>query len=311
MANTIGISTAVGNTYSDPGVYYDRRFLERLAPQLVLKDCGEKRPLPLKSGTLVKWHKLSKLSASVTPLVENTNPAEVNAATTQVTAEPLTYGSWVKVSAELNLKSINPIVEEIMDEQSDQAALSYDSIIFTAIHANFVNQFAGAAANEAAVADTSVLTPAEIRKAVYTLRKANVPGYEGNMYKLVIHPAAELDLLADNAVGSFVDINKYKNPEVIAKGEIGQLYGARIIISQNLPTGTGLTDETFRSFLFGRQAFGVTELAGHGIKTFRFNDGSTENPLAQYSTLGWKFMMAAKVLDAARAVEIYTGSAAE
>lgn len=311
MANTIGTNAVPGNTYADPGIYYDRRFLERLAPQLVLKDCGEKRPLPQKSGTLVKWHRLNKLSASTTPLTENVNPAEVTAATTAVTAEPLTYGSWVKVSAELNLKSINPIVEEIMDEQADQAALSYDSIIFSAIHTNFVNQFGGGAVNEAAVADTAVLNPAEIRKAVYTLRKQNVPGYESNMYKLVIHPAAELDLLADSAVGSFVDINKYKNPEVIMKGEIGQLYGARIIISQNLPTGIGATDETFRSFLFGRQAFGVTELAGHGIKTYRFNDGSTENPLAMYSTLGWKFMMAAKVLDSVRAVEIYTGSAAE
>lgn len=311
MANTIGTQAAVGNTYADPGIYYDRKFLERLSPQLVLKECGDKRPLPTKSGTLVKWHRLNKLASATTPLTENTNPAEVTAGTSVVTVEPLTYGSWVKISAELNLKSINPIVEEIMDEQADQAALTYDDVIFSAIHGNFTNQFAGGAANEAAVADASVLNASEVRKAVYALRKNNVPGFEGNMYKLVIHPASQFDITSDSAVGSWIDIHKYTTPDPLMKGEIGMLYGARVVVTNNLPTGTGASDETFRSFLFGRQAFGVTELSANGIKTFRYNDGSTENPLNMYSTIGWKFMMAAKVLQASRAIEIYSGSAAE
>jgi len=311
MANTIGTNATPGNTYLDPGIYYDRRFLDRLSPQLVLKDCGDKKPLPTKSGTLIKWHRLQKLASVPTPLGENIAGPEVNVNTDVVSVEPLTYGSWVRVSAELNLKSINPIVEEIMDEQADQAALTYDDVIFAAIHGNFLNQFAGGAASEALVADASVLNASEVRQAVYAARKRNVPGFEGNTYKLVIHPASQFDITSDNAVGSWIDIHKYTTPDPLMKGEIGMLYGARVVVTQNLPTGMGLTDETFRSFLFGRQAFGVTELSGNGIKTFRFNAGSTENPLEMYSTLGWKFMMAAKVLDANRAIEIYSGSAAE
>lgn len=310
MANTIGISTAVGNTYSDPGIYYDKRFLSRLTPQLYFKAMGEMRPLPTKSGTLVKWHRLNKLSAATTPLTENVNPSEVTSGTTAVTAEPLTYGSWVKISAELNLKSINPIVEEIMDEQSDQAALTYDTIVFNAVHTNVTNQFAGGAASEALVADASVLNTSEIRKAVFTLRNSNVPGFEGNMYKAIIHPAQQYDLLSDTQAGSQLDLVKYTNPDSLMKGEIGSLYGCRFVVSTNTATGTGLTDETYRAFMFGKQALGITELSGNGIKTFRFNSGSTENPLEMYSTIGWKFMMAAKVLQAARAIELYTGSAA-
>jgi len=311
MANTIGTNATPGNTYSDPGIYYDKRWLMRLTPQLVLKECGEKRPLPMKSGTLLKWHRLNKLVSASTPLGENTTPAADVAGTVEVSCEPLTYGSWVKVSAELNLKSINPIVEEITDEQADQAAITYDDVIFSALHGNFLNQFAGGAGTEGAIVDGSVLNASEIRQAVYKLRKANVPGFEGNMYKLVIHPASQFDVTSDATVGSWLDIHKYTTPDPLMKGEIGQLYGARVVVTQNLPTGTGATDETFRSFLFGRQAFGVSELSGNGIKTFRYNDGSTENPLAMYTTIGWKFMMAAKVLQAARAVEIYSGSAAE
>lgn len=310
MANTIGTVTSPGNTYADPGIYYDRRFLDRVAPQLYFKQMGDMRPLPQKSGALVRWTRLNKLTAATTPLTENVNPAEVTVGTTQVSAEPMTYGSWVKVSAELNLKSINPIVEEIQDEQADQAALTYDTIIFNAVHGNITNQFAGSAVNEAAVADASVLSSAEIRRAVFTLRNGNIPGFEGNLYKAIIHPAQQFDLLSETAVGTFMEASKYTTMEPLMKGEIGQLYGVRVVVSTNLATGTGATDETYRAFVFGRQCYGVTELSGHGTKTYRFNDGSTENPLQMYSTIGWKLMLAGKVLNSARGVEIYTGSAA-
>lgn len=310
MANTIGTQAAPGNTYADPGIYYDRRFLERLTPQLYFKDMGDKRPLPTKSGTMVKWHRLNKLAVSTTALTENTNPSEQTVATSVVSVEPLTYGAWVKVSAELNLKSINPIVEEILDELADQAALSYDRIIFNAIHTTMTNQFAGGAVSEATVADASVLNASEIRKAVFTLRNADVPGFEGNLYKGIIHPAQQYDLLSDSAVGSFVDITKYDMPEPLMRGEVGQLYGVRLVVSTSLPTGTGATDETYRAFIFGKQAYGVTELSGNGVRTIRQPAGSNADPLEMFTTLGWKFMLAAKTLEASRGIEIYTGSAA-
>lgn len=318
MANAIGTQASPGNTYADPGIYYDRRFLERVSPNLYLKDLGDKRPLPQKSGTMIKWTRLNKLTASTTPLTENTNPSAQNVGTTQISVEPATYGAWVQVSAELNLKSINPIVEEILDELADQAALSYDTIVFNALHTNFTNQFAGGAANEGALVAANVINASELRHATYKLRNvtvngvfAGVPGYEGNLYKTVIHPAQEFDLLSDSATGSFVDVTKYKMPDGLLKGEIGMLYGQRIIVSPNLQTGTGSGGiTTYRAFVFGRQAYGTTELSGQGIRTIRQPAGSNFDPLEMFTTLGWKFMMAAKVLHSVRAVEIYSATAA-
>ena len=311
MSNTIGTNAAVGNTYTDPGRYYDRRFLDRLEPELVLKQCGDMRPLPQKSGTLVKWRRLNNLTEATTPLTEATNPAATVVGTAEVTVEPDTYGAWVQVSEELNLKSINPIIEEIQDAQAHQAAKTYDRIIFNALHTNVTDQFAGGAANEGAVADADVLNAAELRKAVYTLRSQNVPTFDQGMYKMVIHPASQFDILSDTAGGGLIEASKHTTFDKAMRGEIGSLYGARILVSNFLPTGTGATDDTYRSFLFGRQAFGITELAQHGVKTFRFNDGNTENPLKMYSTIGWKFMMASVVLEAARAIEVYAGFGAD
>jgi N4-gp56 family major capsid protein len=316
-ANTLGISTGVGNTFSDTGVYYDKRWLERLKPQLHFEDMGSKKPLPKNAGTLMKWRRLNKLSAVTSPLTENTNPAVTQVGTTEVTVEPLTYGQYVQMSKELQWKSINPIADEITDELSDNAALSYDTIVRAALSGNFTNQFAGGAANEAAVADTATLTAAELRKAVYRLRSVSglyeVPGFEKNFYKGLISPAGIFDLQADSAVGSFIDVNKYSRPEEIMRGEVGMLYGVRLVHSANSGTGTGATSTTFHAYIFGRDAYAISELSGQGMEMIRKEPGpqDTSNPLNMFSTVGWKFVMAAKVLQSSRAIQIYHGSAAD
>lgn len=313
MANTIGTNASPGNTFTDPGVYYDKRWLERLVPQLYFEDLGSKKPLPKNSGTLMKWRRLNKLTAVTTPLTENTNPSETNVATTEVTVEPLTYGQFVKTSKELQWKSINPVADEISDELSDNAALSYDTIVRAALSGNFTNQFAGGAVSEITVADTSVLNAAEIRKAIYSLRKNNVPGFQGNMYKSIIHPAGQFDLLSDTAAGSWLETSKYIKNDEILRGEIGALYGTRFVVSTNAGSGTGATDETFHAYIFGRDAYAVSELSGQGMEMIRKESGpqDTSNPLNMFSTVGWKFVLAAKVLHNVRAVQIYHGSAAE
>lgn len=319
-ANTIGISTAVGNTFTDTGIYYDKQWLERLVPQLHFEELGEKRPLPKNSGTLVKWRRVNKLTNPGTVptvasflLTENTTPTVTQMGTAEVTAEPKTYGQWAQVSSELKWKSINPVMEEFNAELADNAAAVYDAVIRSHLSGNFTNQFAGGAVNEAAVADASVLTPAELRKAVYTLRKAGVPGYESNLYKGLIHPASHFDLQSDTNTGAFIDVMKYSKPEAIMRGEVGQLYGVRFIVGQNVGGGTGATDETFHAYICGRKAFGITELAGQGMETIRKEPGAndTSNPLNMFSTLGWKFVMAAAVLQSSRAIQLYLGSGAE
>src|SRR5713101_7894781 len=167
--NTLGISTSVGNTFTDTGIYYDKAWVERLKPQLHFEELGEKRPLPKNSGTLMKFRRVNKLTnpgtvptAASFKLTENTTPTSILLATTEVTVEPVTYGQWAQVSSELKWKSINPIMEEFTAELADNAAAVYDSVCRTALSGNFTNQFAAGAANEAAVADTDVLLPSEL-----------------------------------------------------------------------------------------------------------------------------------------------------
>jgi N4-gp56 family major capsid protein len=316
--NTIGINGTVGNTFTDTGIYYVKEWLERLKPQLRFEDLGEKRPLPKNSGTLMKFRRVVKLTAVGTAptaasykLTENTNPASTLLTTEEVTVEPVTYGQWAQVPSELKFKSINPIMTEFTAELADNGAAVADSVVRTSLSGNLTNQFVGQVA-ENAVTVSNILTPAQLRQAVYTLRKKAVPGFEGDLYKGVLHPAAHFDLSSDTGTGGWIDINKYSKPETLMRGEVGQLYGIRFVVGQNVGTGSGSGTTTYHTYIFGRKAFGISELAGQGMQMILKEPGTqdTSNPLNMYSTVGWKFMMAAVVLDSARAVQIYSGSGA-
>lgn len=317
--NTIGVSGTAGNTFTDTGIFYDKAWLERLKPQLVFEDLGEKRPLPKNSGTLMKFRRVNKLTAVGTrptaasfKLTENMTPSSILLDTTEVTVEPVTYGQWAQVSSELKWKSINPVMEEFTAELSDNAAAVYDSVVTTALSGNLTNQFAGGQINEGAVTASNIMSPAELRKAVYKLRVAGVPGFESNLYKGVISPASHFDLLSDTATGGFIDISKYKNPEAILRGEVGQLYGVRLMVSQNVGSGNGSGTTTTHAYIFGRKAFGISELSGQGMEMIRKEPGAsdTSNPLNMFSTVGWKFVMATTVLQASRGIQIYCGTGA-
>lgn len=327
MANTIGIVGSAGNTFTDPGTYYDPLWLERLKPQLYFEDLGSKRPLPKNKGTLLKWRRLVKLTqvgapptAGTSPtlasyaLTENTNPSETTMSTEEVTVQPLTYGQWVKVSSELKWKSINPVMEEFTNELADNAAVVYDAIVRFALSGNGTNQFAAGRANEAAVTSSDVLTRTEILKAVYKLQFAGVPGWENGLYKGVVHPAATYDIMADSAAGSFYDTAKYAEPDKIMRNEFGMFGGVRFVRGQNVGTGTGSggAGTSFHTYIFGQKAFGITELSGEGMRMIRKEPGpnDTSNPLDMFSTVGWKFVMAAKVLQTSRFVQIYSGTGA-
>lgn len=319
MANTIGTVAVPGNAYSDPGIYYQKDFLSRLTPQLRFADMGIKKPLPKNSGTLVKFRRMNKItttppmtSAAVVALqlTENTNPAEFTFGTTEITVEPKTYGRWGKFSAELNMKTINPFMDEAKDELADDAALVLDSISRIACNGNVTAQYAGAAVSLITVAAGMTLLASELREAVFTLRDASVPGYENDLYKGLITPAGHFNLQSDSAVGSWIDVMKYSKPEDLMRGEVGQLYGIRLAVSQNTgvsAAGGAAGINVFHAYIFGKESFGMVDLSGERTRLFTKTPsaGDTSNPLDMFSTAGWKAQTASVVLQASRAIQIY------
>jgi N4-gp56 family major capsid protein len=185
-----------------------------------------------------------------------------------------------------------------------QAALSLDTIIQTGLHGTITSQFAGSATTEATT--SAVITAAEIRRAVFKLKKIGARELTGG-YAGCFHPASAFDIMSDTAVGGWLDVNKYTVTGPTYNGEIGKIYGCRIVESQNIQTGTGASSATtYRNFVFGKQCYGLVDLAGHNLKMIAKQLGTSGafDPLDQLSTVGYKFSFVLAILDAFRGIEV-------
>jgi len=144
------------------------------------------------------------------------------------------------------------------------------------------------------------LTVKTIRDAVNVLRTRDIEPFEDGNYVGIAYPTAIKQLREDTAWKSW---HQYTAPEFMYKGEVGQVEGVRFVQSTNYNRValTGDTQSTssaalFTTVIFGKGAYGVTELGNIGWYT-KNGESETANPLSQYSTVGWKVAMAATTLN--------------
>lgn len=301
---TVGFPDAIAK-------YYEKKRLSRLEFDLHLQEWAEKKPMPKNSGNEIVWTRHTNFGANVTPLVEGVTPNGLTMQSVQISAIPLQYGDYVALSDYLIAEAIDPVMEGAIELLTYRQALSADTIVRNTLHGNVTDQFAGGAANEAAIVLANVFNAPEARKAAYKLRKLAVRPV-GDSYAAVVHPAQIFDLQSDNSIGSWLEINKYTTTGPLYKGEIGKMYGIRFVESQNIQFVNNGTVDVYRAFVFGKEGYGTTELSGNGNKmiTKQLGSGGTEDPLDQRATVGFKYSFVCKVLDAQRIIEVHSASAA-
>ncbi len=309
MANLNTNTTGTSGFPNAVAIYYDRKLLERLEFDLHMNQFGEKRQLPKGKGNSVTFTRYNNFAASTSALTEGVVPDGETLQSTQINAVPVQYGNYVTLSDQLITEAIDPVIQGAIDVLGYQAALSLDTIEHTTLHGALTSQFAGGAVSEAAT--SAVVNAAELRKAAKTLKTVAAMPFPGG-FAGVFHPASAFDLQSDSAVGSWLDINKYTTTGPTYNGEIGKMYGIKIVESQNVQTGVGASSAvTYRNWVLAKQAYGVIDLAGHNLKMIAKQLGSSgvSDPLDQLSTVGYKFSHITKVLDATRGVELIGTSA--
>lgn len=304
MANLNPTTTGTAAFQNAQAIYYDRYLLERLEAMLHFDEFGEKRKLPKASGNQIRFTRYNNFAAVTTSLTEGVVPDGEVLSSTQIFSTPVEYGQYVTLSDFLIMESIDPVIKGALEVLSYQGALSYDTIVRNSLHGNVTNRFAGGAANEGAV--STVISASEIRIVAKVLKTANVRPF-GDSFASIIHPATSFDLQSDSAVGSWLDLNKYTTTGPTYKGEIGKIYGVRFVESANIQTGVGAASATtYRNFVFGKQAYGLVDLAGNNLKTYikQLGTSGAFDPLDQLATVGYKFALSVPILDAVRAVEL-------
>lgn len=292
--------------------YYNRELLRMFEPNLVHLQFGDEHRMPPHSGLVMNMRKLIPLETNTKALSEGDPGESVMLAETEVTVQLQQYGEYARCTDKLDLTHLDMDIMRRTKLFGDAGARSIDAVVREELAkcANVI--YAGGKASRAELTAADKLTSRELRKAVKTLKKNHAQTF-GGYYVAIIGPDTMYDLQEDEA---FVKVSQYQDKENIYTGEVGRLFGVRLVetTEAKIFEGAGASGADVASVIvLGQYAYGVTSLKGAKPRVIVKPAGSagTADPLDQISTVGWKMDgFGAKLLQPEYAVRIECGFSA-
>jgi len=152
-----------------------------------------------------------------------------------------------------------------------------------------------------------------LRKAVTVLRINNAPTFEDGLYRAVIHPDVEMQLMEDT---NWAAVMQYQKAQKGERNELGVWGGCRFAYSTLLPrlSNTAETVNTYdpasgdvrATFVFGKGAFGKVALEGETEPNFTTKQPGFYDAIDSYGTMAWHYWWKVKPLNANWAIMILT-----
>ena len=292
--------------------YYNRELLRTFEPNLVHLQFGDEHRMPPHSGLVMNMRKLIPLETNTKALSEGDPGESVMLAETEVTVQLQQYGEYARCTDKLDLTHLDMDIMRRTKLFGDAGARSIDAVVREELAkcANVI--YAGGKASRAELTAADKLTSRELRKAVKTLKKNHAQTF-GGYFVAIIGPDTMYDLQEDEA---FVKVSQYQDKENIYTGEVGRLFGVRLVetTEAKIFEGAGASGADVASVIvLGQYAYGVTSLKGAKPRVIVKPAGSagTADPLDQISTVGWKRDgFGAKLLQPEYAVRIECGFSA-
>lgn len=238
------------------------------------------------------------------------------AATEGVTPTPTTF-TMTEVNVTLDQKVITTVMSDVLiedapvdvvmaaaDELGEKMAKVEDQYIQDQIDGGSNVIYAGNATSRTTIDAADNVDGADLAKAFAYLSANSAPTF-GGRYIGIFHPLVLHDIKTDTATGGWLDANKYDRPEMIFKGEVGELQGIRVISSAYIApyvdasdgAGSTGTVDVYPSFVFGKDSYGVVNSADQGIKTYvRMPEASDSDPAAQRGSVSTKLRIGATII---------------
>lgn len=316
--------------------FYDKRFMERLNPNLRYDQFAVMKDLPKNEGKTVVWNRLTNLGEGYS-LTEFTVPGLSSMSAAKVSATLTQKGYVIGISDLFDMTSISKPVQDAVDLLTDGAALTVDNYykeeigfgsaastgVANAASATYLSartqgfplQINTTAPSWSAVplANTncpnlSAISVDRIRRGVTHLRNMNCKPFDDGYYVGIIHPQMSDSLQQDS---NWITWNQYLQSESAGyKGEIGRVMGVRFVDSTNAMTSTVLASTwsagasqysaggtLYGTLIIGKGAYGGVKMDGGAKITVVDFKADKSDPLGQYGTAGYKVTMAAKILN--------------
>ena len=241
-------------------------------------------------GTSVTFTIASDLAEASTALTETSDVTPVAMADSYVTVTPLEYGNAVQLTSKLGATAfleVNPIAANVIGWN---AGISTDAIARTAAGAG-TNVAYTSGTTRAGLAKTNTLTGNDVRKAVASLRKNNVPTFNG-MYKGLIHPDVSYDFRGATGGTNWSDPHVYSDPSGIYNGVIGNFQGVQFMETPRAPffSDGGLNSYTISTISVASSVATITTSAAHGLAvgdTLTISGATATSGTASASQLGF------------------------
>ena len=216
-------------------------------------------------GVSVQFTIASDLSEATTALTETSDITPVSMSDSYVVVTPLEYGNAVQLTSKLGATAfmeVNPIAANIVGWN---AGISTDGIARTAAGAG-TNVAYTSGTTRAGLAKTNTITGSDVRKAVASLRKNNVPTFNG-LYKGLIHPDASYDFRGATGGTNWSDPHVYSDPSGIYNGVIGNFQGVQFMETPRAPlfSDGGTNTYTISTIAVATSVATITTSAAHGL----------------------------------------------
>lgn len=322
---------------------YNLTLIKRMLPYLPLYEDFQMKHIADHQGgfgtNVIKFRKFVSLQAaasttdltyanvSTTALTEGTNPEGLSVTTSEVTAQLAQYGQWLKLTDIAATAGIDDVVKENMSLLAENAGQTIHKVMMNTLISGATTNvtYAGSATGINDLTNSDVMTSTVIKKAVRTLRAANVPTFPDGYYRGLISPYQAYDLMSDSL---WQDVAKYGGGLAasggidLLKGEIGRMHGVRFRETNTvLPVANTGPYNTYTAFIYGPDGLGAFDLKSQAVGSVdtRTNLGvsvhyvpvnmpTKDDPLGLYGILGWKTAFCAVVLDPIRINKVITGA---
>jgi N4-gp56 family major capsid protein len=285
---------------ADLQTYFARALLIIAKKDLVFRNWALIEPLPSNSSLTVSFTQYNKLPIVAGTLTQGVPPTSNTLSSAAITATVDQIGAFVELTDLAVLTVNHPVVQEVMQLLGAQAGESIDLRIQNVLIAGTTVQYAGGAANRAALAQANVMATAEFQKAVKTLRVNGALPFDRD-YVMVVDPSVEQDILSDTR---FTNVAAF-NSQPLYDAEVGRWYGIRVVRSNNIAT-VASTTTVHVSYVFGRNAYAITDL--QSLQMFVQSPGGVADPLEQKRTMGWKTSFKAVILNNSFFLRVESGS---
>jgi N4-gp56 family major capsid protein len=242
----------------------------------------------------IEMPKFAQLALATTPLVETEDVTSAALADSQIIFTPKEYGNVVTTTKLANLQT---------GGKADLAAARLVGInmgrtlnklcVLAGEASGNVTTVTGGAQGTLVAGD--VMTPVYLNKQYNKLARIGIAPLADGMYVAAMHDDVIHDLRSATGAGSWVDVNKYSNPETVLRNEVGMIGGFRIVrenAATIVPDGGDEDVDLYKSLFLGFNALGKAVSQEAGLRlTGPFDK------LARFVNIGWHGVLEYGILD--------------